>query len=118
MYKKANGHKLTLSYLENRVSETYGKQKWIQFCEILINEGYDTYLYEARKTFSKYITIRKGNKKFKVRFSNHKPIKYKELLKDCDFFVGVNNFKVTTTDDALNAVRQYMEENLDDSQEN
>lgn len=110
MIKKANNHKLTLSYLASRVSDTYGKQKWISFCETLILQGFDLYLYEARKTVSKYITIKQGKKRFKVRFSNHKPIYYKEVQRDCDFFVGVSNLGTTTTEDALQAVYKYMKD--------
>ena len=45
-----------------------------------------------------------------MRFSNHKPAKEREKNNDCDFFVGVSNFKVTTTEDALDAVYNYFNE--------
>lgn len=113
MIGKATNKRVTKDFLLSRISEQYGKQKWISFCESLLEEGYEVYLYEARKTFSKYITVKKGDKSFKVRFSNHKPIYHREVNKDCDFFVGVTNLGVTTTANALEAVREYMGETYD-----
>ena len=109
--QKATNKRISKSYLESRISTQFGKQKWISFCEVLLDEGYDLYLYEARKTFSKYITVKNKtkNKQFKVRFSNHKPIYGREVNGDCDFFVGVTNLGVSTTSDALRAVKDYME---------
>lgn len=104
---KVKNKKVTTELLETKISKSYGKQKWIIFCETLLKEGYTLYLYEANKTFSKYITVRKDNKSFKVRFSNHKPAKDKEFYNDSDFYVGVSNFGTTTTEDALKAVKKY-----------
>lgn len=102
---------LTLEYLKTRVSKEYGKQKWIAFCETLIGEGFSCSLYEAKKTYSKYITITfpYSTKEYRVRFSNHKPTVTKQGQKDCDFYVGVSNGITTTTEDALKAVRQFFE---------
>lgn len=103
---------LTLEYLKTRVSKEFGKQKWIEFCEILIGEGFSCSLYEAKKTFSKYITVTadmQPYKYFRVRFSNHKPTKTRENQKDCDFYVGVGNNGTYTTQDALKAVREFFE---------
>lgn len=108
--KKVTNFKVTNEFLKSRISEKYGKQKWIQFCEILIQQGYTCYLHEARRTFSKYIKVTNSTgKEFIVRFSNHKPIKYREERGDCDFFVGVTHLGTSTTEDALNAVYEYME---------
>jgi hypothetical protein len=86
----------------------FPKQKWVEFCEALLKEGYWLTLYEARQTYSKYITVRKaGHSPFKVRFSNHKPIKSRELSGDCDFFVGVTNLGIANTQMALSAVRKH-----------
>ena len=67
----------------------YKKQKWIEFCEVMLAEGYQVSLYEARETVSKYVTVTDPilGVGFKVRFSNHKPIKQREVERDCDFFV-------------------------------
>lgn len=105
--KKCTYQKITQELLNSKISAKYGKAKWIIFCEILLKAGYNLKLYEARKTFSKYIYVSKAGKTYKVRFSNHKPAKWKEFNKDCDFFVGIGNLGVTNTNDALNAVENY-----------
>lgn len=103
---KANGEAVTPRYLNRRVmylaAAGYGKTKWITFCERMMQEGFSCYLYEARQTFSKYITVTDHkNISVKVRFSDHKPIYQRELKGDCDFFVGVTHTGVRTTDDAI-----------------
>lgn len=85
----------------------YPKALWIGFCEVLLENGYEVSLYEAKKTVSKYITVRRGTKTFKVRFSNHKPIEARELAGDCDFFVGRTHTGTRTTEDALKAVHDH-----------
>ncbi len=110
---KANNINVNLNFLSSRaemaMAKGYSKQKWIIFCEVLLAEGFVLRLYEARKTFSKYITVKRGKRgpDYKVRFSNHRPIKAREARKDCDFFVGVSNFGTTTTEQALVAVREF-----------
>ena len=104
---KVKHKKVTPELLKSKISKEYGKAKWIIFCEILLQEGYTLFLYEATKTFSKYITVCKKGKCFKVRFSNHKPAFEKENSNDSDFYVGVTNFGITTYEDALRAVKKY-----------
>jgi|JI7StandDraft_1071085.scaffolds.fasta_scaffold145277_5 hypothetical protein len=106
---KATNIIVTPEFLQSRIVPIgpYPKQKWIEFCETLMAEGYTLSLYEARATVSKYITVRSQGKAFKVRFSNHKPIKGKEMAGDCDFFVGRTHTGVRTTGDALIAVREF-----------
>lgn len=108
-HKKAVNLCLTEEFLSVRANRTiaagFEKPKWISFCETLLKLGYTLYLKEAQKTYSKYITVRKeGHPRFKVRFSNHMPIKSMELRDSCDFFVGRTHTGVRTTSDALTAV--------------
>ncbi|MGM4911467.1 hypothetical protein [Rhizobium sp. 768_B6_N1_8] len=104
---KANNLAVTPAYLANRTARAvalgYGKPRWIEFCEVALRRGLTVNLYEARRTVSKYVTLRHGGKSFKVRFSDHKPIPRREAQNDCDFFVGVTNQTVTTTGDAVRA---------------
>lgn len=104
--KKATNLVVNQPYLKKRAdilaNAGYVKPKWIGFCETMLAKGYVLTLYEARETFSKYITVSKsGFKPYKVRFSNHKAIYAREMNGDCDFFVGVGNLKVTTTEHAI-----------------
>ena len=111
LLRKADHISITPRLLNLRVKQIeamgYTKQKWIMFCESMLEHGFELSLYEARKTLSKYITVRKKNKSYKVRFSNHKPIKQREMAADCDFFVGVTHTGWRTTDDAIKATLEF-----------
>lgn len=109
--KKATNWKISQKFLNLKKpkNEKFIIPKWILFCEEILKLNLSASLYEARQTSSKYITISYKNNKFKVRFSNHKPIKSRESRKDCDFFVGVNHNSVTNTKDALQAVLKWKE---------
>ena len=85
----------------------FEKPKWIHFCEIMKNKGFEVSVYEARRTVSKYVTVKLDTQSFKVRFSNHAPIPGREQKGDCDFFVGRCNFGTTTTAQAVLAVINY-----------
>jgi hypothetical protein len=108
---KATHKLMTYVELERRatacIAKGFQKQKWIIFCETLMDLGYKISLYEARQTVSKYVTVIGWDREFKVRFSNHKPIYAREAQGDCDFFVGVTNLGVTRMEDALNATKQF-----------
>src|SRR3970040_2008304 len=100
--KGLRGPQLTQAMLQERINsypvEEYGLPKWVIFCRTLLAQGYTINLHEARRTFSKYVTVGKqssGRSAFRVRFSNHKPIAEREARGDCDFFVGVANRTVT-----------------------
>lgn len=113
-FNKAVNIPVTNTFLNSRETVTlsagYNTPKWIEFCRYFLKAGFKIYLYEARQTVSKYITLKKENIKdveFKVRFSNHKPIKSRELGKDCDFFVGKTHTGIRTTHDAKMAALHF-----------
>lgn len=106
---KCTNMNVTHDLLVKKTSKEFGKAKWIMFCEEMLSLGFQVKLYEARKTFSKYVTIHHKNKEFKVRFSNHKPIKRREENGDCDFFVGITHLGVSRTEDAIKAVKEWAE---------
>lgn len=86
--------------------------RYIEFCREAMKMGLAVHLHEAITTVSKYVTLvtkDKARRTFKVRFSNHKPNRGKELEGDCDFFVGHTHTGVRTTSDALVAVKKWME---------
>lgn len=85
---------------EASIAQGFKKQKWIEFCELLLEKNLSVHIYEARTTKSKYIYVKRKGKEVKIRFSDHKPNRHKELTNDCDFFVGRTNTGVRTTEDA------------------
>jgi len=110
-FDKAKNEAVTQEMLDARTKwatdRGYTKARWVAFCEALLNAGFHLSLYEARHTVSKYITITDGDASYKVRFSNHRPNKGRELEGDCDFFVGVTHTGARTTEDALKAVADH-----------
>lgn len=109
--KKATNRQVTQQFLDERANFVaalgHPKQKWVMFCEIMLKQGFKLSIYEARLTVSKYITVSNGKKSFKVRFSNHKPISFRQERGDCDFFVGHNHGITTTTNDAIKATIKF-----------
>lgn len=108
---KARNATVTPEFLKHRsdrsISAGYKKQQWVSFCEIMLSKGFTCTIYEAKLTFSKYITVKYFDRQFKVRFSNHKPIAHREENGDCDFFVGYTNKGIQTTGQAVLKVFQY-----------
>lgn len=83
------------------LNKGYSIPKWIQFCETMLSHGWSVSLHRAKTTVSKYVYIRKGKKNLKIRFSNHRANRYKEQIDDCDYYVGVGNFGVITTEKVI-----------------
>lgn len=108
---KATNLIVTHDYLEQRVTNITGKgfpvPKWTYFCKQVLDMGLTVSLYEARETYSKYVTVMKDDVEYKVRFSNHRPTYHRERNGDCDFFVGVTHTGVRNTEQALEAVKEF-----------
>lgn len=116
---RAHNENVTPKFLEMRaklcMEKGYPKQKWIWFCEELLERGFEVNLYEAKNTFSKYLTVQRpgaNEKTYRIRFSNHAPNENKERMADCDFFVGHTNFTITTALDALRSTLSFFGEHL------
>ncbi len=104
---KANDEPVTLELLASRCYTNYPKAKWIVFCEAMLGIGFDLTLYEARETVSKYITVWKDGRSFKVRYSNHMPNLERLNRGDCDFFVGKTQRFTTNSRQAIEAVKRF-----------
>lgn len=76
--------------------------KYLLFIKKMIDSGWKVKLYKAG--VSKYVFIVKGNDIFKIRFSNHRPLYYKELEEDCDYYVGVSHFQVLNTEKLIQKI--------------
>lgn len=111
MNRHISGSLISNRYLERKKAKLaeggWPVSKWITFCEKMIAAGFSVFVYEAKSTRSKYIYVVQEKRSFKLRFSNHRPRSDSELIGDCDFYVGVSNSRVTTTDDAIVAVNTY-----------
>jgi len=109
--RKAKNLKITQEFLDYRsnkaIQSGYQKQKWVMFCEYYLQKQFDIYLYEAKETVSKYVTLKKNGVECTVRFSNHRPSYKREMNGDCDFFVGVTHTGVRTARDAAIFVNRY-----------
>jgi hypothetical protein len=114
MYQKEYNHtggvkvrKGDIDRLIDDYPKQYATPKYLLFIQWAIEQQYRVTLYMPATTRSKYVTLYRGKKLFKIRFSDHRPIKAREEKGDCDFFVGRTNFTVTTTEDAKQAVRNF-----------
>lgn len=86
----------------------FSTPKYVEFIEEMLKLGYKVKLHEAYETRSKYVTVYGGHDlEFKVRFSNHAPIRARELAGDCNFFVGVTHTGTRTTGMAISATKEY-----------
>lgn len=101
--------KLIDNFKERYKNSRYSLPKWIRFCETMLNRGYKVSVYMAKTTFSKYVYVSDGKKTVKIRFSNHKPNYSNEMEKDSDFYVGVNNKVVTTTEQVIPQIIKALE---------
>lgn len=113
-HKKQTHQLVTEEFLQTRVDRAaeqgFPVAQWIKFCRAMMKDGHKVFLYEAKKTNSKYVTVaRPPIAYFKVRFSDHRPIKHREANGDCDFFVGRTHFGVTTTAQAVAATRRFFQ---------
>lgn len=84
----------------------YQTPKYLLFILEMNNLGFRVGLKEAKTTFSKYVLIEKGTQKYKIRFSNHRSKLSRELEQDCDFYVGVGNLGVITTEQVIEQIKE------------
>jgi competence CoiA-like predicted nuclease len=89
----------------------YPTPKWMQFSLDMLERGYEVRYYDAVHTVSKYVYVKnkKNGIEVKVRFSNHKPNATTESSKDSDFYVGISNGGVITTEQVIPLVIDVLE---------
>lgn len=106
MILKTNFHKartMTIQGVAKRIQSYSGTSfeapKYLRFILRMLREGWRVKLYIPHSNkISKYVFVYREGKIFKIRFSNHKPIIQKELDNDCDFYAGISNLRVMTTE--------------------
>lgn len=97
---------ITNKYLDYMV-KCYAKKgwntppKWVKFCYTMLEHGWNIFLHRAKTTRSKYIYIIKDKRNYKIRFSDHKANFRQEIKNDSDYYVGVGNFGVITTEQLI-----------------
>jgi hypothetical protein len=115
MTKRIELEQLTLPQLmrieENYKARGYSAPKWLEFSRFMLGKNYKVFLYRAKSTVSKYVYVRNPRNKVqvKIRFSNHKPNYNKEIQNDSDFYVGVFNNGVVTTESVIPLVVNRLE---------
>lgn len=112
MKRSRFGFIMTREWLDkyvNNLDPQYPKTKWTIFCEMCLDKEYTVYLDPAWTTKSKYITIEHNDKRYKVRFSNHKPSYVKQMADDSDFYVGVTHTGVKTYLEAFAAAQAFLD---------
>lgn len=103
---KLQGKKVSLEYFKKikprYANKGFSTPKWIQFCEIMLERGWQVYVHEAVTTVSKYVFVVQGDRRYKIRFSNHIPNKRMQAAEDCDFYVGISHAEnALTTEQVL-----------------
>lgn len=110
---KLNHQIVTAEYLRTRIpfyhKKGYPTPKWIDFSLQMIEKGWTVRVYEARRTVSKYIFVSRGSEAYKIRFSNHKAEWQKENAGDSDFYVGVGNNGIVTTEQLISKLNTTKE---------
>lgn len=107
--------KKDLKWIEREIADypkQYSTPKYLQFMRSMSEDGWDVRLYVAK--VSKYVFVSKGAILAKVRFSNHKPIRSREETQDCDYYVGVSNTNVMTTQEIENTLKWRYQEWVED----
>jgi hypothetical protein len=114
--RKQNTVKLTKEKLNDMEKQYhakgYGTPKWIKFCLTMLDRKYIVRYYDAVSTVSKYIYVFNPTTKIevKVRFSNHKPNPNQEFKNDSDYYVGISNGGVITTEHIIPKIILHLEQ--------
>jgi len=107
-------HLCTQKYLDyikpGYIAKGYAVPKWIIFAETMIHEGFDVKICYSKSTVSKYVYIKRGKEPIiKIRFSNHKANKRREMEEDADYYVGRGNLGCITTETVIEKILGHRE---------
>lgn len=107
--KKCKAEKINKEIEEYKKRTGYNAPKYLNFIADMIADGWSVKLYKGGlKRVSKYVFVRKNGYLAKIRFSNHLPIKGRELESDCDFYVGISHLQTSTTEEVREKInREY-----------
>jgi len=103
----------TIEQMINNYPKQYSTPKYLYFIQNMIKKGWSARLHQVE--VSKYVFVYRSNTIFKIRFSNHKPIKWKQMRKDCDFYVGISHQgKALLTEDVINLITEEWDSHSSD----
>jgi hypothetical protein len=97
---------LTKKYLKKFYKDEK-KPGWVDFCEDLIDKGFEVFLYLPEKLTSVYITMVKNRKMQTVRFSNHLTREENWLRGDINYYVGPSELGMLNQQEVLDAINIY-----------
>lgn len=83
------------------------KPPWVDFCEELIDKGFEVFLYLPEKITSIYVTMVKNCKMQTVRFSDHLTREESWLKSDIDYYVGPARLGMLSKQEVLDALNIY-----------
>lgn len=83
------------------------KPAWVEFCEDLMDKGFEVFLYLPEKLTSIYVTMVKNCKMQTVRFSDHLTREENWLRSDIDYYVGPADLGMLSQQEVLDAINIY-----------
>lgn len=83
------------------------KPIWVEFCEVLIDDGFEVFVYLPEKITSVYVTFVKNHKMQIARFSDHLPRQENWLKGEVDYYVGPKKLGMLDEQEVLDAVGIY-----------
>ncbi len=85
----------------------HNKPEWVNFCEQLLDNNFEVFLYLPEKKTSVYITVVKNNKMQTIRFSDHQTKQENWLKADVDYYVGPAELGMLTQKEVYDALSIY-----------
>jgi len=102
-------NKVMINRLISEYPKQYSTPKFLLFIRDMVKKGWEVRLHTVK--VSKYVFVYRDNLIFKIRFSNHKPIRSKQFQRDSDFYVGISHKgKALLTEDVAQIITQKWED--------
>ena len=79
----------------------------MDFCESLLDNGFEVFLYLPEKLTSIYVTMVKNRKMQTVRFSDHVTREESWLKGDINYYIGPSDLGMLSQQEVLDAINIY-----------
>lgn len=90
-----------------RFYEDGEKPEWVKFCETLMDNEFEVFIYLPETSSSIYITIVKNCKLQIIRYSDHLPRSDRWLKNEIDYCIGPENLGMLSQQEVIDAVKTY-----------